>query len=212
MRPNVPSALPTRSARTTKASRCQMVKSTNWPAVTAGWCIRSSLSHLESRRAPRSAWLPSETTAPRLHAAAAAVRIPTKLTALPGAETNLKHTDFMATKSKSKIPRAPAVDRAAAGSAWLYEAGHCLRMDRLPFGESAVILPEVICIIKAADEYEASTIASKAIASATRKCGHPVWVRKLKRASKTDPEINDCSGKLANHPARARYECGVIEG
>ena len=37
----------------------------------------------------------------------------TKLTALPGAETNLKHTDSMATKTKSKTPSAPAVDRAA---------------------------------------------------------------------------------------------------
>jgi len=46
------------------------------------------------------------------------VRIPTKLTALPGAETNLKHTDSMPKKSPSKTPRAPAVDRAAAGSAY----------------------------------------------------------------------------------------------
>ena len=79
----------------------------------------------------------------------------TKLTALPGEETNQKPTDSMPKKSTSKTPRAPAVDREAPGSAWLYEAGHCLRMDRLSFGDSAVILPEVICIIKAADEYEA---------------------------------------------------------
>lgn len=37
----------------------------------------------------------------------------TKLTALPGAETNRKHTDSMAKKSTSKTRSAPAVDRAA---------------------------------------------------------------------------------------------------
>lgn len=36
-----------------------------------------------------------------------------KLTALPGAETNLKHTDLMAKKKASKTPSATAVDRAA---------------------------------------------------------------------------------------------------
>ena len=36
-----------------------------------------------------------------------------KLTALPGAETNHKHTDSMPAKSKSKTPSDPAVDRAA---------------------------------------------------------------------------------------------------
>lgn len=40
----------------------------------------------------------------------------TKLTALPGTETNRKHTDFMAKKSTSTTPIAPAVDRAAACS------------------------------------------------------------------------------------------------
>ena len=52
-----------------------------------------------------------------LHGAGfAKLRRTSKLTALPGAETNLKHTDSMAKKSTSKTPSAPAVDRAAPRS------------------------------------------------------------------------------------------------
>lgn len=48
-----------------------------------------------------------------------AIRRTTKLTARPWAETNLKHTDSMATMTASKTPSATAVDRAAPCSEFL---------------------------------------------------------------------------------------------